>query len=151
YFPISYGVNVDICDINDKSNNARYNPGATQSVTGGPKDAVGNGSPLQAHLSRCRRPHEVLLYADCGTRPSDTAGSGGAALAFNDGLTYTTNFSGFRTLGEIMSKGYLQRRVPLDRHGRGHWIPGATANASSAVDRKNGRINVGFADGHGET
>ena len=58
------------------------------SVSGGPL-VNGANQPLQCHLSNVFQPSEVLLYADCGTRPSNNAG---VILYHNDALYYTTDY-----------------------------------------------------------
>ncbi len=69
----------------------------------------------------------MLLFADGGTRPYDNSGSGGALLDFNDGLAtrlnhsknLTNNSDRFRNLlADTCEKGFLQKRVPIDRHGK---------------------------------
>jgi prepilin-type N-terminal cleavage/methylation domain-containing protein/prepilin-type processing-associated H-X9-DG protein len=156
YFPVSYAVNADICDVSDNTGVGRFQPGSNnQAVTDGPPSpGTTKGQPLQAHLTKVKKPSEVLLFADGGTRPYDNSGSGGAALDFNDGLYYTTNNTGFRNLLDCVSKGFLQKRVPIERHGKStaRWtLFGTETGGLNAQNKKGGAINIGFADGHGET
>jgi prepilin-type processing-associated H-X9-DG protein len=64
-----------------------------------------------------------------------------ANLDRSDALYYTTNWASGGTLQTVFTTPWLQRRIPLERHGgkleNGVWV--------------RGRINVTFADGHGET
>jgi prepilin-type processing-associated H-X9-DG protein len=109
------------------------------------------GQPLQGHLGRVRHPDEVLLFADCGTRPSN--GDTTAPLNYNDALYYTTNYmfnsSGITAtdagrLSGVYQVQWLRDRIPLTRHGGKK-----TGPAISQV--VGGRINVGFCDGHAES
>jgi prepilin-type processing-associated H-X9-DG protein len=145
YFPISYGANVDILAVSDAARIGRFGLSDSVSVVGGPPPAQGNvgpngirgGQPLQAQLFKVSKPSEVLLFADCGTRPQKT---GPNPLDFNDALYYTTNYmvnaSGMTAedigrLSGVMKTPWLRERVPLNRH--------------------RDKINIAFADGHGDT
>lgn len=143
YFPISYGINADVCSLNDYVTGGgpygRFGLNDEVGVTGGPPTpaygmSTSIGLPLNAKLSRIQGPSEVLMFADCGTRPYNGKPIVGL-LDYNDCLYYTTNFSGLRTLRDIYLGGtsyaYLNARIPLARH--------------------HNRVNVAFADGHAET
>ena len=95
------------------------------------------GQPMQAKLFKVQRPAEVLLFADCGTRPFIAAPN---PLDYNDALYYTTNFmmnqpgipaQDIGKLSGVTKTPWLKNRVPLTRHNK--------------------KINVAFCDGHGET
>jgi prepilin-type N-terminal cleavage/methylation domain-containing protein/prepilin-type processing-associated H-X9-DG protein len=155
YFPISYGVNADITAYADFSVPVpvgRFRPGP-----GSPADFIGVSPghgpyvlnhylpPLNAELKKVKDSSEVLLYADCGTRPA--SGNRSTVLNFNDALYFTTNsdvngagagsYDGLPksgqgpTLANIINTSYLAGRIPLQRHKY--------------------KINVVFADFHVET
>ena len=54
------------------------------------------GAPLNARLFKVQKPAEVLLYADCGTRPT-RPNVGGTLLDYNDELYYTSNYMNYAT------------------------------------------------------
>jgi len=153
YFPISYGCNADVLAVSDAGGVGRFGLNDNMAVADGPPPNQGNslynrkgGQPLQAKLGKVRKPAEVLLFADCGTRPHDPAMNN--PLDYNDALYYTTNYmmnAGSGTITEpdvgrlsgIAKAPWLKGRIPLDRHGK------LTGNA--------GKINIGFCDGHAET
>jgi prepilin-type N-terminal cleavage/methylation domain-containing protein/prepilin-type processing-associated H-X9-DG protein len=139
YFPISYGVNADIaCVIDPANGQGKFGLGDIVSPFGGPV-VGGFRQPLQANLNKVHKPAEVLLFADCGTRPHQ---GGTAPLDFNDALYYTTNWTNVGgSLAAVNNTGWLRARIPGERHG-GRIINGVM---------RNGRINVAFADGHAET
>jgi prepilin-type N-terminal cleavage/methylation domain-containing protein/prepilin-type processing-associated H-X9-DG protein len=162
YFPVSYGINADIASVSDSAGIGRFGLNDSVAVVDGPPPYQGAtgpdgrrmGQPLQAMLTKVKKSSEVLLFADCGTRPSYTpAGIGSNPLDLNDALYYTTNYmfqqSGITAtdagkLSGVMKTSWLRERVPLDRHGgkRQGTIPSAVTD---------GRINVVFCDGHAET
>jgi prepilin-type N-terminal cleavage/methylation domain-containing protein/prepilin-type processing-associated H-X9-DG protein len=158
YFPISYGINADVSSITDSGGVGRFSLNDTQAVVDGPPPYQGNtgpdgrrmGQPLNAMLNKVKRSTEVLLFADCGTRPNVQTNT---PLDFNDALYYTTNFmfqqSGITSadagrLSGIMLTSWLRDRVPLDRHG-------GRRTGSAAYQVSDGKINVVFCDGHAET
>src|SRR5439155_8012810 len=77
YFPISYGCNADILCVSDSSGVGHFGLNDNVAVVDGPPPFQGStgpngrrmGQPLQAKLGKVRKPSEVLLFADCGTRP----------------------------------------------------------------------------------
>jgi prepilin-type N-terminal cleavage/methylation domain-containing protein/prepilin-type processing-associated H-X9-DG protein len=146
YFPISYGANVDILAVSDAGRVGRFGLNDIVGVVGGPPPVQGNvgpngvrcGQPMQAQLFKVQNPAEVLLFADCGTRPPRPGAT--IPLDLNDALYYTTNFmtnqSGITIedigrLSGVMKTAWLKDRVPLLRH--------------------RDKINIAFADGHGDT
>jgi prepilin-type N-terminal cleavage/methylation domain-containing protein/prepilin-type processing-associated H-X9-DG protein len=157
YFPISYGTNADILAVSDASGQGRFGLNDNMAVVGGPTPQQGNsyggftmGQPLQAQLFKVKRSPEVLLFADCGTRPFT---SGSNPLDFNDALYFTTNYmlnqpgtpaDDIGKLSGIYKTPWLRDRIPLMRHG-------GKKNGSAMYDVREGKINVGFCDGHGET
>lgn len=158
YFPISYGINVDITAVSDAGGVGRFGLNDNIAVVDGPPPVQGNagpngrrmGQPLQAKLGKVRRPAEVLLFADCGTRPST---NGSNPLDLNDALYYTTNYmfnnsaitaTDAGRLSGVLLTNWLKDRIPLDRHGGKRF-----GTAPSQV--RDGKINIGFCDGHAET
>lgn len=145
YYPISYGINADVCSVVGNDGWGHFGPYDAVSAWEGPV----NGQPLGCKLSNIKHPTEVLLFADCGTRPFDGKGNINNGLDHNDGLYYTTNYmSGggapagdMGKLSGIAVTGWLGGRIPYTRHG---------GSSASAATRK-GKINITFADGHGET
>jgi prepilin-type N-terminal cleavage/methylation domain-containing protein/prepilin-type processing-associated H-X9-DG protein len=155
YYPISYGINADICCTCDANGIGRFAPGGvdTVSVTGGPSVYDPNSgqyshAPLRGLLNKVSRPSEVLLFADCGTRPN-ISGISVPALNYNDALYYTSNYaagvynssgvaaSGYN-LGDIAAKSWLGNRIPL-----------ANVNNNNMASRhSSNRMNVVFCDGH---
>jgi prepilin-type N-terminal cleavage/methylation domain-containing protein/prepilin-type processing-associated H-X9-DG protein len=160
YFPISYAVNADVTGVSDSAGVGRFGLSDSMAVVGGPApfhgsvgpDGMRMGQPLQAMLHKVRKASNVLLFADCGTRPALPAAPT-SPLDFNDALYYTTNYmlnhSGITAadagkLSGVLLTPWLRARIPLDRHGgkrygNQHW------------EVRDGKINVVFADGHAET
>lgn len=158
YYPISYGVNVDITAVSDSQGYGRFGLSDAVSVINGPPPTAGAniysgsgftmGQPLQAKLFKVRKPSEVLLFADCGTRPFTT---GPNPLDYNDALYYSTNYmmnhpgipaGDLGRLSGVAQVPWLKTRIPLDRHG-------GKKGADGQI--RDGRINVGFCDGHADT
>jgi prepilin-type N-terminal cleavage/methylation domain-containing protein/prepilin-type processing-associated H-X9-DG protein len=161
YFPVSYGINADVTAAVDSIQNGRFgqNRNDNMAVVDGPSPFQGNvgpnnrrmGQPLNARLFKVKKPAEVLLFADCGTRPFT---NGSNPLDYNDALYYTTNYmfnagsaitaADAGKLSGVMATPWLRDRVPLDRHGGKRF-------GTAPYQVKEGRINVGFCDGHAET
>jgi prepilin-type N-terminal cleavage/methylation domain-containing protein/prepilin-type processing-associated H-X9-DG protein len=149
YFPVSYGINIDITALTDKTGYGRFGLGDAVGVWGGPKtngaysgDPAGIGAPMNGNLNRVKRASETLLMSDCGVR-EDTRASA-TPLDRYDTVYMTTNYNGYNsgnpnmrgTLQGVLETDWLKQRIPLLRHG---------LRASS------GRINVAFVDGHCES
>ena len=139
-WPISYGINADIGALVGDDNDGHFGPigAGYMDVYGGPKNAFGRGLPMGAKFDKVRNASEVLLIADCGTRPR--TGNALPGLDRNDAVYYTTNFmtgqAGLTTaelgrLSGVAKTGWLKDRIPWKRH--------------------RDKINVAFCDGHGET
>jgi prepilin-type N-terminal cleavage/methylation domain-containing protein/prepilin-type processing-associated H-X9-DG protein len=146
YQLVSYGYNADIACLLDANGVGQFNPNGTNyvSVYMGDPDGVHaapkNGRPLNCKYTRIVRPAEVLLFADCGTRP--VFGTPNVALDDNTLLYYTTNFcTAGGTLQTIWQKVNLQDRIP---------IRSATTNHVVTDRHPTKRLNIAFADGHGE-
>jgi prepilin-type processing-associated H-X9-DG protein len=121
------------------------------------------GQPLQARLFKVQKPSEVLLYADCGTRPQISGLDPSKPLDFNDALNITTNYmfnqAGIPVedagrLSGIMKASWLAGRIPWDRHGGR--ITGVPNRSTQLPDKtyaftRDGKMNVGFCDGHAES
>ena len=158
YIPISYGINLDVTTSLDPTNGNRsiFQDGAWIGVYGGPNSAKygggKHGDALDGRLDKVYKPSEVLLFADCGVRPYAAVSNQDRS----DVIFYTTNFMGgnggdpklLGTLAGIMQTSWLKTRVPLDRHDpRAKEVSPGKYSDSEA----NGRINIGFADGHAES
>jgi prepilin-type N-terminal cleavage/methylation domain-containing protein len=154
FHAISYGYNADVSCVCDNTGVGRFGYSDSVGVYGGPTNGPGyggyTGQPLGCKLTRISKPSEVLLYADCGTRPN-TAKSGAAPLDNSDCLFYTTNYMAnqgglppqdYGRLSGIAQTPWLKDRIPMLRHGGKKLSNGTFSNC---------RINVAFADGHGDT
>jgi prepilin-type N-terminal cleavage/methylation domain-containing protein/prepilin-type processing-associated H-X9-DG protein len=141
-WPVSYGVNADIGALVGNDNQGHFGPiGAdNMNVYGGPQlgGPTSPGLPMNAKIDKVRRSAEVLLIADCGVRPN--TGNATPGLDRNDAVYYTTNYminnsalakQDLGKLSGVAKTSWLQKRIPWDRHRK--------------------KINVAFADGHGET
>ena len=159
YFPISYGVNADIATVSgpDGKGHILYPSGGDVNspvdsvyVSGGPI-VGGCGSPLQCKLSGVYNSSEVLLYADCGTRPLT---QGNNPLYANDALYYSTDYfisanvpagQSLSTLGTLLKNTYAAGKVPIDSMGYHTQVPGGKSRHS------HNHINIAFCDGHAES
>jgi prepilin-type processing-associated H-X9-DG protein len=158
YFPVSYGINADISSVSDSGGVGRFGLNDTVAVVDGPPPFQGStgpdgrrmGQPLQAQLFKVRKSSEVLLFADCGTRPFT---GGNNPLDYNDALYYTTNFMFQQTgitsadagrMSGVLKTPWLRDRVPLDRHG-------GKKTGTAPYQVADGKLNVVFGDGHAET
>jgi len=153
--PLSYGINVDIAGLVDPlTGRGRFNFSGEIGVWRGdgsqyyatPRKLT--GQPLSGKLIKVYKPSEVLLFADCGSRPRGN--STGTPLDWTDILAYTTNYIEYSnsapdevkgTLEGIYLTSWLGGRIPLDRH----------SNVRQNGIVKNAKVNVAYADGHGET
>jgi prepilin-type N-terminal cleavage/methylation domain-containing protein/prepilin-type processing-associated H-X9-DG protein len=159
--PLSYGINADVAALVDYSNNF----GAQNKGVLGNGDWLGSwggpnawdqklGQPLGGRLNKVYKPSEVMLFADCGTTrfiPGQNGASGGYKDR-SDLLFYSTSYIQYDnttpqelwyTLAGVDGKPQLGGRIPWERHG------GKRQGTTNIF--RNGKINVGFADGHGET
>src|SRR5688572_15665145 len=91
YQPISFGYNADLaCVVNTQGDGKFATSGNSMNVHGGPPSpSSGWGQPMQCKIQKVHRSSEVLLFADCGTRPQSQFG---AELDNNEILYYTTNW-----------------------------------------------------------
>jgi prepilin-type N-terminal cleavage/methylation domain-containing protein/prepilin-type processing-associated H-X9-DG protein len=144
YVPVSYGINADITIIVDGKNNSEFNPGGSAvSVWHGPLGSNGNGAPLACRLDRVYKPGQVLLFADCGTRPF-VVGTKADPLTCNDGLYYTSDHCTGGTLWDLANntpaQNDMQARIP------------ASPYSPNKMDRHiNSMVNIAFCDGHVES
>jgi prepilin-type processing-associated H-X9-DG protein/prepilin-type N-terminal cleavage/methylation domain-containing protein len=160
YQPISYGINADISMVTDTNGDAAFNPTTHfVAVYAGPTSSKGLGQPLCCRLDHVYKGAEVLLFADCGTRPFSTAASDGSALGShntfpivdNDCLYYSTvNITTLALVAHTQAGGTLGAIAPTVLGNR---IPLAKAPTNpSKVDRHSGGLmNIGFCDGHVES
>ena len=139
-WPISYGVNADIAAIVGNDKQGHFGPiGAdNMNVYGGPAPAS-LGQPMDGRFDRVKKGSEVLLIADCGVRPPNTVDKM-PGLNRSDAVYYTTNYMAnmaglakedLGKLSGVAKTDWLKARIPWNRHRN--------------------KINVAFADGHGET
>jgi prepilin-type processing-associated H-X9-DG protein len=132
YQTVSYAYNADVaCLLNSAGQGKFANDTNLMNVFGGAKDPTGKGQPLNARYNKIARPAETLLFADGCIRLSTTFS--GSPLANPEVLVYTTSFLTGGTMMDIYKDTTVQtmgKKIPLKRH--------------------NGRINIGFADGHAE-
>jgi prepilin-type processing-associated H-X9-DG protein/prepilin-type N-terminal cleavage/methylation domain-containing protein len=140
YYPISYGINADVTACTDNSGTGHFDDSGTVGVCSGHPGA-GNAyslmPPLGARLRQIYMPDQVLMFADCGTRPQNLNNQSNTPLNYNDSLYYTTNYefnstiagAAGPTLYNISNTPWLQLRIPLARHS-------------------GKKINIAFADGH---
>jgi prepilin-type processing-associated H-X9-DG protein/prepilin-type N-terminal cleavage/methylation domain-containing protein len=154
FYPISYGVNVDILAITVEGGKAKFGYSDEISVVAGRHPQSGafiGGLPLQAQMTKVSKPAETLLFGDCGVRNAPTSNT---PLDLGDALYYTSNWmfsqAGIKPedmgrLSGVLQTGWLKTRVPLLRHG-GKPKPGA-----GEWEASQGKINVAFCDGHAET
>jgi prepilin-type N-terminal cleavage/methylation domain-containing protein/prepilin-type processing-associated H-X9-DG protein len=167
---ISYAINVDItANVDAATGEGRF--GLSDNMLVYQVDSAGAGiltprlsPPLNGKLTKVRNPTRTMLFADGGTVPGVSALT--APLDYPHVLAYTTNYITFNTdglyttyfqqnpqarytLAGIARTSWLRDRMPLDRHGKAGSNP--RSNGGNVVRMKNGRLNVAFADGHGET
>jgi len=145
-YPLSYGINVDVTALTDAKGIGHFDQNGLVGVCPAHPPYTPNvvTSPLSGKLTRVRGPSEVLMFGDCGTYPH----TGSNPLDYSDSVYYTTNYdvnmgtaagvydkipgSGQGpTLMNTYNTIWLHDRVPVKRHGN--------------------KINIAFADGHGET
>ena len=159
YFPVSYGVNADIATVSGPDGQGHVtapsggnvnSPTDSVYVSGGPIIG-GCGSPLNAKIAGVYNSSEVLLYADCGTRPLTQANN---PLYANDALYYSTDYfiaanvpsgKSLCTLGTLLKYTYAAGKVPVDSTGYHTQVPGGHSRHS------HNHINIVFVDGHGES
>jgi prepilin-type N-terminal cleavage/methylation domain-containing protein/prepilin-type processing-associated H-X9-DG protein len=158
YFPASYGINIDITSVKDPADSGghtMHQNGQWIGVFNGPNTGPYGSNPgpvgdaLGARLDLVKEASTTLLFADCGVRPFNFASD----LDRPDALNYTTNYMVYNggdpnkwgTLAGIMETSWLRGRIPLQRHDA------KAINPTSAAPGRGGKINVAFADGHGET
>jgi prepilin-type N-terminal cleavage/methylation domain-containing protein/prepilin-type processing-associated H-X9-DG protein len=147
YVPVSYGINADIVTVTDNKGNALFNPGGvTMGVWHGPTGSVNVGAnfgaPLAARLDRVYKAAEVLLFADCGTRPFMNEVSNDP-LTCNDGLYYTSWHCPGGTLWDLANNTFAQQNMQAR-------IPAAPYSPRKLDRHINSQINVAFCDGHVE-
>jgi prepilin-type N-terminal cleavage/methylation domain-containing protein/prepilin-type processing-associated H-X9-DG protein len=139
---ISYGFNADIASLINPSNGAGrfFEDETLYMVRGGTRAPSYTatpkfGAPLNGRLNKVNKPAEVLLFADCGVRDRNSDNPTlPSPLQWKEVLIYTThqvNEDPPGTLESIYRNQFQKLRIPLTRH--------------------RDRINVAFADGHGET
>jgi prepilin-type N-terminal cleavage/methylation domain-containing protein/prepilin-type processing-associated H-X9-DG protein len=175
YYPISYGVNADICCSVVNGTGVMIGT-QTDVCAAGSAVSAGSTAPLNTKLYLVANPVKTLLFADCGTRPAIAADdvNGGDQLYYNDVLYYTTNNDtqppastilranrwNPSSLAAVFVDSQLRDRIPIPP------VPGtlfgggpsavdpavADGNLNNAADNRHGNlINVAFCDGHAES
>ena len=155
YFPISYGSNADVLSISNQNGQGVFSLAAPPNIAvlggpppvapanfGTPPGGLKMGQPLQAQLFKVHKPAEVLLFADCGTRPlaAGVPNEDAQPLWSNQMLYYTT------------SSMFTGSTIPLEDAGRlSGVLKGIHTKDRVPLTRHNDKINVAFCDGHGET
>jgi prepilin-type N-terminal cleavage/methylation domain-containing protein/prepilin-type processing-associated H-X9-DG protein len=139
-WPISYGVNADVASqIDLTSNQGRFGLSDNMSVYKGRPGGGGVGLPLNGKFDKIQNSAETLIIADCGVRYTAGETIPGTPLDRHDTVYYTTNYMSSPTvpvadcgrLSGVSKTPWLSARIPWKRH--------------------RDKINVAFADGHGET
>jgi prepilin-type N-terminal cleavage/methylation domain-containing protein/prepilin-type processing-associated H-X9-DG protein len=140
YRAISYGINADVTAVISRTTNPGHSMFTSTNwinVRYGPTQLGQDarfGAGVGGKQSKIQKASAVLLFADCGVRPASPSPPS-YALDSKDSLYYTSNSNPIDgTLATTFvspMNNWLGHRVPLDRHRN--------------------RINIGFADGHGET
>jgi prepilin-type N-terminal cleavage/methylation domain-containing protein/prepilin-type processing-associated H-X9-DG protein len=141
YYPVSYGINADVATV-VVGGVARFDESGIINVVRTATSTMTFSSDCK--LSKIQGASDVMLFADCGTRPQVTMGT---PLDHNNALYYTTNSMNFGPaplsemgkLSGVALTPWLQARIPYGRHN------------TKGNNQATARINVAFADGHGET
>lgn len=131
YVPISYGINADIASMSNRNGIGHYTYDHAIGVYASPRPypwSSTHGAPLGAKLFKVHRSSETMLFGEAGVR---SPGDGRRGIENPEVLAYSTHYSGGGSLMNIHTAAWLTGKIPLLRH-------------------KN-RINIAFADGHGET
>ena len=149
---ISYGANVDVMSIPDRTGDfGLINFGGQVGVVA-PDGAGGHTvkKSLGGNLDRLQDPSATMLYADCGTRPEVNPNS--TLLDRNNTVYYSTNYgtgvgdpADRGTLAGVASTPWLQGRIPITDVWRDN---STVASVVGEHDRHNGSMNIAFGDGH---
>jgi len=157
YVPASYALNADIASAVDPRNGKGFFNFSTEITVYRGVGATA-GLPLNGRINKIPRASETLLYVDAGVRPRSSGPTEQAAYDFSKLMQHsdilavsTDDFAAPRLLTGAPAmtddvQGTLEyvhrtKKLPLDRHG-GKLVGGVF---------KNGKLNVGFVDGHAET
>ncbi len=165
YFPISYGVNADICSVVSPTTGVGvFSASSAISVAPAP-----GRDPLNCRLYSVADPSQTLLFADCGTQPNFGGQDyrANTPLNYNDALYYTTNYDfgaknlppgvDSTTLLAMADTPWLRDRIPISADqlplpvsaGKPPAIQNDGANKTIPIpDRHGNHINAAFCDGH---
>jgi prepilin-type N-terminal cleavage/methylation domain-containing protein/prepilin-type processing-associated H-X9-DG protein len=162
YARISYGINIDITSIKDPamspSRTVHNDNGWIGSVNGPNQQnyagaGQGIGEALGARLDRVQSASEVALFIDCGVRPYVAV----SVLDRRDVLYFTSNYNQLAptdahlmgTFEGAMKAPWIGGKFPLDRHdAKAREVNRTDLFKYDPNDRRFGRINVAFVDGH---
>ena len=179
YYPVSYGVNADLCGLSVGTNmnavtaigtgvfNGYPATGTTQAivVAGAPATTY---PPMNTQKFTVNQASDTLLYADCGTRADFSPAN---ILDNNSCLYYTTNGAqgnvpkaNAMTLdgiaypsGTTTTCPWLANRIPWNGnvnyfYNGGTWTTSDGAGkVKYSYPRHADAINIAFVDGHAET
>ena len=151
--PVSYGYNADIMTITDPRDNRSKVGLAEIGIINSPRPYP--GQPLVGQSAGCKLtsvvdPSRTMMVGDCATL-NPNAGS----VTFQDRpdlLAYFTNYMQYNggnanywgTLAGFQQTSWLAARLPLNRHDSS----ATNAGIGDITKAENGKINVGFVDGH---
>jgi prepilin-type processing-associated H-X9-DG protein/prepilin-type N-terminal cleavage/methylation domain-containing protein len=148
-YPVSYGINVDVTALTDYAGVGHFdNSGQVGVSPGHPTSASGYQSgvirpPLAGKLTRIEGPSNVLMFGDCGLRPNNP---GSNPLDQTDILVFTTNYDVNNT-----GNGAYDGKPKSGQGPTLYNILNTTWCNKIPLKRHKNRINVAYADGHGET
>jgi prepilin-type N-terminal cleavage/methylation domain-containing protein/prepilin-type processing-associated H-X9-DG protein len=154
--PISYAINADVASIASPSvvtDSGSFVEGQWIGVYKGPKTSwygtgantnPNSGAPLGGKITSVYKPSETMLFADGGTLgPTSTAFGveNPLTLAYSSHWTHSEGDAP-GTMENMIRASWMSAKVPLGRHDR--------RGKDRQDDRKAGKLNVGFVDGHAE-
>jgi prepilin-type N-terminal cleavage/methylation domain-containing protein/prepilin-type processing-associated H-X9-DG protein len=158
FVPISMGINADIVSLVGDNGIGYWTLGQDVGVMHGPdpRNAYGLhngyrvGQPLEGRMSRIKGSSEVALFMDVGNRPH--VGGQTNAMDRSDILYFSSHYAVYGngplelsgTLEGMSQASWLGNKIAANRHSPKNG-PGGTVLPNSR------RVNVTFADGHGET
>ena len=167
--PVNYGLNADVTALtwfNTGSNGdgtvRSYIGSSWLGVIGGEnkRNSYGNetqvGVGIDARMTKIKDSSRTLLIGDHGTlRSEPDLAAAGSYQDLANLLGFMTNYMNYGdyepgelgTLAGVQKTGWLAWKTPLNRHDQG----ATNADLGNWQKARNGKINVVFADGHGET
>ncbi len=167
---VSFGLNADIATVNVSNGGQRraafgagWGPNSTGNWIGiyGSENIYSDdgvsyhGTSAGGKLTKVTNSSGTMLLADCGTIRENPG-----SVSFNDRpdmLAYFTNYMAYNdaapenwgTLAGIMQTGWINTRVPLNRHDQqAKNAAGFFPDATGPFAGEGGSVNVAFVDGH---